>query len=86
MPSPVPPWSCFPLSEGGVCYQSFLMVCRVSLDKSADLLMGVLLGDRTFFFSLDLEFSLCLCFWIVYSVSLGEGCFGLKFWGDLLAS
>ena len=51
MPSPVPPWSCFPLSEGGVCYQSFLMVCRVSLDKSADLLMEVLLGDRIIFFS-----------------------------------
>ena len=39
-----------------------------------------------FFFSLDLEFSLCLCFWTVYSVRLGEGCFELKFWGYLLAS
>jgi len=62
------------------------MVCKVSLDKYAALLTGVLLGDRIFFFSLDLEFSLCLCFWTVYSVCLGEGCFELKFCGYLLAS
>ena len=62
------------------------MVCKVSLDKYADLLMGVPLGDRIFFFSLDLEFSLCRCFWMVYSVRLGEGCFVLKFWGYLSAS
>ena len=80
------PGSCFPLSESGVCFQSFFMVCKVSLDKYANLLMGVLLGDRIFFFSLDLEFSLCLCFWMVYSVRLGEGCFVLKFWGYLSAS
>ena len=86
MPSPVPPWSCFPLSEGGVCYQSFLTVCRVSLDKSADLLIGVLFCDRIYPSFETFRISLCLCFWMVYSVHLGEGCFGLKFWGDLLAS
>ena len=85
VPSPVPPWSCFPLSEGGVCHQSFLMVCRVSVDISADLLMGVLLGDRTFS-SLYTFTILCLCIWTVNSVSHRKGCFGLKFWGDLLAS
>ena len=30
VPSPVPPWSCFPLSEGGECHQYFFMVCNVS--------------------------------------------------------
>ena len=30
-----------------------VVVCKVSLDKSADLLMGVLLGDRILFYSLD---------------------------------
>ena len=32
-----------------------VVVCKVSLDKSADLLRGVLLRDRIFFFSLDLR-------------------------------
>ena len=37
-----------------------VVVCKVSLDKSADLLMGVLLGDSIFFFSLDFQNSLFL--------------------------
>ena len=54
MPSPALPGSCFPLSEIGVCINPSVMVCKVSLDKSAALLMGVLLGDRNFFFPFDL--------------------------------
>ena len=79
------PGSCFPLSESGVCYQSFFMVCKVSLDKSADLLMGVLLGDNFFLLLRLLEFSFSLHLDSLLCESWRR-LFGLKFWGDLLAS
>ena len=62
-----------------------VVVCKVSLDKSAYLLRGVFLGDRIFFFSLDFLNSLFVFAFRQFTLRLGEGCFGLKFWGYLLA-
>ena len=62
-----------------------VVVCKVSLDKSADLLMGVLLSDNFFLLLRLLEFSFSLHLDSLLCESWRK-LFGLKFWGDLLAS